>query len=47
MTRITDRDYRHGEKPFEMRLVLSCAGDACTRSLAPDEALEALVQETT
>lgn len=29
MTRITDRDYRYGEKPFEMRLALPCAGETC------------------
>ena len=29
MTRITDRDYRHDEKPFEMRLALPCNGASC------------------
>ena len=29
ITRITDRDYRHDEKPFEMRLAISCSGACC------------------
>lgn len=29
MTRVTDRDYRHHEKPFEMRLAIRCDGRAC------------------
>jgi hypothetical protein len=33
ITRVTDRDCRtwrgHGEKPFEMRLAMSCDGSAC------------------
>jgi hypothetical protein len=29
MTRITDRDTRHDEKPFEMRLVRACADTTC------------------
>jgi hypothetical protein len=32
ITRITDRDYRYGEKPFEMRLALPCDGAACELS---------------
>ena len=28
ITRITDRDYRHNEEPFEMRLAIPCAGTA-------------------
>lgn len=33
VTRITDRDYRHNEDPFEMRLAIPCAGATC--ELAP------------
>lgn len=29
ITRITDRDYRDNEKPFEMRLAIPCSGTAC------------------
>lgn len=29
VTRITDRDHRRGEKPFEMRLALACGTDHC------------------
>lgn len=29
VTRITDRDYRRGERPFEMRLARRCGTDAC------------------
>lgn len=29
ITRITDRDYRCGEKPFEMRLASACDGASC------------------
>jgi hypothetical protein len=29
ITRITDREYRYDEKPFEMRLALPCEGPAC------------------
>jgi hypothetical protein len=29
ITQITDRDYRHNEKPFEMRLAIPCDGTAC------------------
>ena len=29
VTRITDRDRRRGERPFEMRLAVACEGDAC------------------
>jgi hypothetical protein len=29
VTRITDRDARCGERPFEMRLARSCGTDAC------------------
>lgn len=32
ITRITDRDYRYGEKPFEMRLAIPCDGTACELS---------------
>jgi hypothetical protein len=28
-TRITDREYRYGEKPFEMRLAIPCDGARC------------------
>jgi hypothetical protein len=34
MTRITDRDSRHKEEPFEMRLALPCDGTSCTREAA-------------
>jgi hypothetical protein len=26
---VTDRDYRDGERPFEMRLIHPCGTDAC------------------
>jgi len=29
ITRITDREYRYNEKPFEMRLAIPCEGAAC------------------
>ncbi len=29
ITRITDRDYRYDEKPFEMRLAMPCNGASC------------------
>jgi len=29
VTRITDRDYRYNEEPFEMRLAISCGRAAC------------------
>ena len=29
ITRITDREYRQGDKPFEMRLALPCNGAHC------------------
>ena len=29
VTRITDRDHRRGERPFEMRLAVACEGGAC------------------
>jgi hypothetical protein len=29
VTRITDRDARRGEKPFEMRLAISCGKQCC------------------
>lgn len=29
VTRITDRDYRRGERPFEMRLAVACETAAC------------------
>lgn len=29
ITRITDREYRHNEKPFEMRLARSCRTGTC------------------
>ena len=29
VTRITDRDYRNGEQPFEMRLAIACGTEAC------------------
>jgi hypothetical protein len=29
ITRITDRDYRHDEEPFEMRLAVPCNGTGC------------------
>jgi hypothetical protein len=29
ITRITDRDYRNNEQPFEMRLAIPCTGAAC------------------
>lgn len=29
ITRVTDRDYRHNEKPFEMRLAIPCRGTRC------------------
>ena len=41
ITRITDRDYRHKEEPFEMRLAIPCAGAACElahlRQREPDD----------
>lgn len=32
ITRITDRDSRHDEKPFEMRLAIPCTGPNCELS---------------
>lgn len=32
MTRITDREYRHDEKPFEMRLAIPCSEERCELS---------------
>ena len=32
ITRITDRDYRYGEKPFEMRLAIPCDSTTCELS---------------
>ncbi len=29
ISRITDRDHRRGERPFEMRLAVDCESDAC------------------
>lgn len=29
VTRITDRDHRLGERPFEMRLAIACGTEAC------------------
>lgn len=29
VTRITDREYRHNERPFEMRLARSCGSVTC------------------
>jgi hypothetical protein len=29
ITRITDRDYRHDEKPFEIHLAIPCKGACC------------------
>lgn len=29
ITRITDRDYRYNEEPFEMRLAIPCGRTAC------------------
>ena len=41
ITRITDRDYRHNEEPFEMRLAIPCTGRACElghlRQQKPDD----------
>jgi hypothetical protein len=37
VTRITDRDYRYDEKPFEMRLARSCGSESCQRTHPPDE----------
>lgn len=38
-TRITDRDYRRDEKPFEMRLAIPCDGACCElASLRKDHA---------
>lgn len=32
ITRITDRDARRGERPFEMRLAVACETATCERS---------------
>ena len=40
ITRVTDRDTRRGEKPFEMRLAIPCGTDACeapSRSICSHE----------
>lgn len=40
ITRVTDRDLRRGEKPFEMRLAIACGADACetpSRSICSHE----------
>lgn len=29
VTRVTNRNYRHGEKPFEMRLAIPCGSATC------------------
>lgn len=29
VTRVTDRDARHGERPFEMRLAIPCTSPSC------------------
>ena len=29
IVRVTDRDYRRNEEPFEMRLAIKCASTAC------------------
>lgn len=37
VTRVTDRDVRLGEKPFEMRLAISCTSDQCERVRLGDD----------
>jgi len=34
VTRITDRDYREGGLPFEMRLAVDCESESCERRRA-------------
>jgi hypothetical protein len=39
VTRITDRDVRRGERPFEMRLALPCGTASCEVKLPAKEQL--------
>lgn len=38
VTRITDREYRHDERPFEMRLARACGAPTCERERSAREA---------
>jgi hypothetical protein len=39
LTRVTDRDARRGDRPFEMRLALACGTPSCEVKLLPTKVL--------
>ena len=44
VTRITDRDYRLGQRPFEMRLAVDCDSPTCERRFPPSDPLDEMIR---